>query len=286
MQRKSSKRLSAGAAARVEAAWDRQARVQPGKSGLSLLQVLLWEGAKRAAAGRQRLRSGSLFQQMPGGWGARRRGLEQGLYPAPCTPAHGTALKSCGVCHRPVSPRMRIRKVEFPPPPPSLSLFSSLWFCNLKKNFFFFSSPRTPGERSPEREGESAAVGQEGRGWVGGTRSRRSVSRLRGSGSRGRLLRAPRRRLRRPESGSARPPPSELLPPPPPPGPRPPAALPARSPAPRARAPNEEVGSPAGHGPPELNSRRGAPRPSPAPRPRCPRFASPFALERRGNEGD
>lgn len=61
---------------------------------------------------------------------------------------------------------------------------------------------------------------------------------------------------------------------------------PAGSPAPPARAPNAEVGSRAGRGPPELSSRRGALHPSPAPRPPCPRFVSLLALERRGKEGD
>lgn len=154
-------------------------RVQPGKSGLSLLQVLAFgrseESGCRQTAAAERT---SLFQQMPGGWGARGRGLEQGLYPAPCTPARGTALKSCGVCHRPASPRMRIRKVEFFSPPLSLSLFSSLWFCNLKKKFFFFLLREHQGKGV--RRGRECGSWPGGPGAGGGTRSRRSVSRSAG----------------------------------------------------------------------------------------------------------
>lgn len=56
----------------------------------------------------------SLYQQMPGGDGERREGgSSRECIPPPCTPARGTALKSCGVCHRPASTRMRIGQVEF-----------------------------------------------------------------------------------------------------------------------------------------------------------------------------
>lgn len=82
-----------------------------------------------------------------------------------------------------------------------------------------------------------------------------------------------------------RPLPSELLPPPPCPDRPPPACSLSR---PFVPAPNEEVGSHAGHGPPELNSRRGVPLPSPSPL-SSPTAAVParlFALERRGKEGD
>lgn len=112
-------------------------------------------------------------------------------------------------------------------------------------------------------------------GWGGGRGPcGRSVC-LRGAGSRGSLLQAPRRRLRHPESGSVQPLPSELLrrcrnPT----ARRPPPA--ACSPAPPAPAPNEEVGSHAGHGPPELKSLCEAPG---------PRASSPFSLERRGKRG-
>lgn len=123
--------------------------------------------------------------------------------------------------------------------------------------------------------------GRPGGGWGVRGPCGRSVC-LWGAGSRGRLLQAPRRRLRRPESGSVRPLPSELLPPPPCPDRPPPACSLSR---PFVPAPNEEVGSHAGHGPPELNSRRGVPRPRPslAPRPRCPRASSPWkGGEKRG----
>lgn len=198
----------------------------------------------------------------------------------PCTPACGTALKSCGVCHRSASPRMRKGKVGVfffffsscpppPHPPPAPSFSSRLWFCNL---IFFFL--RTPGERGVRREG-----GRGGGSWPGGpggggggTRSLRSVS----------LSAGCRIAWKVAASSQAPPPPhavrfraasADRAPSPLPDPDRPPPA--ARSPAPPAPAPNEEVGSHAGHGPPELKSLSEAPG---------PRVSSPFSLERRGGK--
>ena len=139
----------------------------------------------------------------------------------PCTPACGTALKSCGVCHRSASPRMRKGKVGFfffpllsTPTPPTPRPFSFQPPLVLQLNFFFFFfSLRTPGERGVRREGGRGGGSWPGGpgGWGGGRGPcGRSVC-LRGAGSRGSLLQAPRRRLRHPESGSVQPVPSELL---------------------------------------------------------------------------
>lgn len=285
----------AGAAAPVQLQWKRLGTGEPTDPA--------WEVGVQPPAGRRLWKERRVGRRASSGcgvdltlwadaWGdgeLREGGSSRECIPPPCTPARGTALKSCGVCHRPDSTRMRIGKVElcffFPPlSPSSLSRFSSLWFCNL---IFFPPSENTRGKRIPERgrEREREAVGQEGRGWVGGTRSLRSVS-----------LSAGHRIVWKAAANSKAPPPPSRV--------RfgaaaakraPPAAAavpstarrpPALSPAPGARAPNEEVGSRAGHGPPELSNRRGSPRPSPAPRPRCPRFLSSFALQRRGREGD
>lgn len=92
-----------------------------------------------------------LVQQMPGGWGALRRGLKRECTPPPGTPARSTALKSCEVCHRTASSRMRIGKVDFfSLPPTPLCLSSRVWFCNFKNIFFFFAE-NTKGKRSLER---------------------------------------------------------------------------------------------------------------------------------------
>lgn len=71
--------------------------------------------------------------------------------------------------------------------------------------FFFLPSENNRGKRSLERGRERVRqLARRAGGWEGGTRPRgRSVC-LRGTGSRGNLLRAPRSRLRRLEPGSVR----------------------------------------------------------------------------------
>lgn len=167
MRRRCSQRFRVGAAGPLKPQWERLGTREPRSSdrevgvhspeGGRLWKIVYGRpGGGQAAAAEWT----SLFQQMPGGWGAQRRGLEQGAYSTPLHPSRGTALKSCGVCHRPASPRMRIGEVEFFLSflPPSLSLSSRLWFFNLKKKFFF-PSKNSRGKRSPERGRESEAVG-------------------------------------------------------------------------------------------------------------------------------
>lgn len=130
--------------------------------------------------------------------GSLEEGAQGGSVPRlPAPRARSTALKSCEVCHRTASPRMRIGKVDFFLPPTPLCLSSRVWFCNFKKVYIFFSAEYTRGKRSLER---GRAKVRELAG-SGGTRSPRAgaVS-LQGTASHGKLLQAQRRRLRRPES--------------------------------------------------------------------------------------
>lgn len=173
------------------------------------------------------------------GMGSREKGALAGSVSRPsCTPARGTTLKSCRVCHRPASPRMRIGKVEF-----FFFLFSPLFplsfqqplVLQLKKIIiyiyihiyiiFFLLWEHQGKKKSGEREGVRSLDRRAGGGWGGGRgRCGRSVC-LRVTGSRGSLLQTARRSPRRPSPvlrGRCR----QLLPPLPPPPrcPRPRAA--------------------------------------------------------------
>lgn len=126
----------------------------------------------------QRLQSGPLsFSRCLGDGEPREGGSSRERIPPPLHPSRGTALKSCGVCHRPATPRMRIGEVEFFPffsPPFPLS-FQPPLVLQLKK--IFFSPLRTAGERGVRREGERVRqLARRARGWVGGSRSLRWVS--------------------------------------------------------------------------------------------------------------
>lgn len=203
----------------VRAALDRRAKGSKLKLGFTFQRVGgFGRRAERQAAVRLRLRNGPLsFIRCLGDGKPRGGGSCWECIPTPpCTPACGTALKSCGVCHRSASPRMRKGKVSFffshpPPPPPPTRPFSFQPPLVLQLNFFFFSE-NTRGKRSPERGRERRRqLARRAGGWGGGRGPcGRSVC-LRGAGSRGSLLQAPRRRLRHPESGSVQPLPSELL---------------------------------------------------------------------------
>ena len=119
MGRRSSQRFCAGAAGPLQPQWerpgtgeprgpDREVGVQPPKGRR------LWKSADGQEAGRQRLRNESLsFGRCLGDGEPREGGSIRERIPPPLHPSLGTALKSCGVCHRPVSPRMRKGEVEF-----------------------------------------------------------------------------------------------------------------------------------------------------------------------------
>lgn len=219
--------------------------------------------AARRAAGRRRLRSESLLSSRCLGDGEPREGgSSRECVPPPLHPSRGTALKSCGVCHRPAPARMRIGQLEvfsflFTPFP--LSFQPPLVLQLLKKSLF---SPSETGER----EGARQAAGQEGRGRVGGRGPCAGPVRPRGAGPCGRRC-------------------SAQAPPPPPGVParraRCPASCSRRRRRPPSPAPIEEVPGPGRRS--CTAAAEPSPRPHQAPRPRCPR--SPRPAPGKGGEG-
>lgn len=86
--------------------------------------------------------------------GSLEEGAQGGNVPRlPAPRARSTALKSCEVCHRTASPRMRIGKVDFFLPPPPFASPAGFGSATLKKYIYFFPLS-TPGERGVWREGE------------------------------------------------------------------------------------------------------------------------------------
>lgn len=221
--------------------------------------------AARRAAGRRRLRSEPLLSSRCLGDGEPREGgSSRECVPPPLHPSRGTALKSCGVCHRPAPARMRIGQLEvfllsFHPLP---SLFPAAFgSATLKKKSFFPLGDR--------REGGSASGSRpRGPGAGGGPRSLRRAGPSAGRRAVWPPLQRPGAASAARSPGSARPLPRELLPPPPPP----------------ALAGADRGG--ARPGAQELHGGRGAlASPPPSPAPALPSLASPCARERRGRRG-